>query len=114
MSNYVLDAERLARAQERLRQERETFDQRKQQEARWFNIRLRMGYLAAILLPSVMVVSVYILLNYVHFPRSVIGAASGALFIDTLGLVMSAWRLVLNPGSITRLEPVTKVGDDNS
>jgi hypothetical protein len=109
MSNHILDAERLERAQERLRQERETFDQRKLQAARWFNIRLRMGYLAAVLLPSVMALSVYFLINYEHFPSSVSAAASGALFVDTLGLVMSVWRLVLNPGSITNLEPVTKV-----
>ncbi len=73
MSGHIFDAERLQRAQERLRQERETFEQQKQPAARWFNIRLRMGYLAAILLPSVMAVSVYILMNYEHFPRSVLG-----------------------------------------
>ena len=32
---------------------------------------------------------------------------TGALFVDVLGLVISVWKVVLNPGSVTKLEPVT-------
>lgn len=107
MSDLASDPIRIEQAAERLRQESETFNQRKEQEARWFNLRLRMGYLAVVLLPAVMTLSSYVLLNHALFPASVLAATAGALFTDALGLVVAVWRLVLNPGSITKLEPVS-------
>lgn len=96
----------LLRLEERLRQERETFDQRKEQESRWFSLRLRMGYLAIVMLPAIAVVSAFILLNHINFDGAVVTSAGAALFVDILGLIASVWKVVLNPGSVTKLEPI--------
>ena len=45
MKTSSVSADALLRIEEGLRQERETFDQRKEQEARWFTLRLRMDTL---------------------------------------------------------------------
>lgn len=96
-----------ATSHERLRQERETFDQLKIHGERWFNLRLRMGYAALILIPSILIVSAVILFNFDRFPSSVVLAASGALFVDSLALFGSIWKIILDPGFMTRLAPVT-------
>lgn len=107
MRDTVRDAVIIVQANERLRQERETFDQHKEEAARWFTLRLRMGYGAVVLLPTIVILSAYILVNHSHFPQTVVTGAAGALFVDVLGLVISVWKVVLNPGSVTRLKPVT-------
>ena len=61
----------LERESEKLRQERETFDQWKKQENLWFVLRLVMGYSAVVLLFAIMVVSAYIVLKHSHFPSIV-------------------------------------------
>ncbi len=97
----------LERESEKLRQEKETFDQRKEQENRWFKLRLIMGYSAVVLLAAIMVVSSFIVLNYKEFPAFVVTAAGGALFGDVLGLLICVWKIVLNPNFMTKLEPAT-------
>lgn len=107
MNDTILNAVKIEQATERLRQERETFNHRKEQDARWFNLRLMMGYGAVVLLPTIGILSAYILINYSQFPQTIRTGAAGALFVDVLGLVISVWKVVLNPGSVTKLEPVT-------
>lgn len=99
----------LARATEQLRQERETFDQAKQHEGRWFVLRLVMGYAAVILLAAIMVVASYVLFNATQFPPAVVTAAGAALFVDVLGLLIAVWKIALNPNFYARLGPVTRV-----
>ena len=99
----------LERAVEQLRQEREIFQQRKLQEARWFSLRLVMGYASVILLVGIMAVASYILVNSNLFPASVVVSAGGALFADVLGLLIAVWKIVLNPSSITKLTPATEI-----
>jgi cytochrome b subunit of formate dehydrogenase len=77
------------RIKERLRQERETFDQHKEHENRWFHLRLVMGYSAAVLLIALMVVSSYILFNNTYFSNGVVTLAGAALFVDALGVVIT-------------------------
>lgn len=99
----------LARATEQLRQERETFDQAKQHEGRWFILRLVMGYASVMLLAAIMMVASYILFNASAFPGGVVTAAGGALFVDVLGLLVAVWKIALNPNFYARLGPVTQV-----
>ncbi|MEQ8690199.1 MAG: hypothetical protein RIC89_05095, partial [Pseudomonadales bacterium] len=103
-----VDASQLATIEERLRQERETFDQRKEQEGRWFSLRLRMGYTAVVLLPTVAIICGYILLNSNTFPAAVVTSAGAALFVDILGLVAAVFKLVFHERAVTKLEPVTE------
>jgi hypothetical protein len=99
----------LERAMEKLRQERETFNQQRMQEQRWFVLRLSMGYSAVALLIAIMAVASYILLRNNSFPVSVITAAGSALFVDVLGLLVGVWKIALNPTFLARLAPVTAV-----
>lgn len=99
----------VARATEQLRQERETFDQAKQHEGRWFVLRLVMGYSAVLLLGAIMAVASYVLFNSASFPASVVTAAGAALFVDVLGLLIAVWKIALNPNFYARLAPVTQI-----
>lgn len=103
----VLDAVRIEQATERLRQESETFNQRKSHEERWFRLRLSMGYASVVLLPTIVVICSFILYRYESFPGSVLAAAGSALFVDVVGLMLAVWKIVLNPGSVTKLDPVS-------
>jgi len=95
------------RLAESLRQERETFDQHKSQQAGWFSLRLWMGYIALIMLPSILLLSTFIVIKHNEFPSHIISLAAGALFVDLLGLFICVWKIVLNPGLVSRLTPVT-------
>lgn len=97
------------RALERLRQERETFNQLKAQEAQWFRLRLGMGYVAVVLLPAVALISSYILYEHKNYTDAVVTIAGAALFTDVLGLIITVWRIVLAPASTRKLSPVTKL-----
>ncbi|WP_041257318.1 hypothetical protein [Fibrella aestuarina] len=103
----ILTPIEIERASERIRQEKETFDQRKKQDNQWFVLKLVMGFFSVILLATVLIVSTYILMNNDKFPISVVTSAGAALFVDILGLIISVWKIVLNPDSVTKLEPVT-------
>lgn len=96
---------------ERLRQEKETFEQRRAQGERWFSLRLRMGYTAIILLPTIAAISGYIILNPANYSVATTTAAAAALFVDILGLLAAMWKVVLNPETVTRLDPVTETTD---
>lgn len=110
MNDIIPEAIRLEQATERLRQEAETFDQVKQHVERWFILRLVMGYVAVVALPSLLAVSSYIILHAEAFSPAVVTAASGALFVDGLGFIIAVWKIVLNPGSTSTLTPVTTIG----
>ena len=99
----------IARAAEMLRQERETFDQKKSQEERWFLLRLVMGYTSIGLLAVVIAIATLVLINNRIFPATVLSAAGAALFVDVVGLLIGVWKIALNPNFMTRLSPVTKV-----
>ena len=99
----------LARASEKLRQEQETFNQKKVHENRWFVLRLVMGYSSVMLLATIMVIASYILLNSKEFYMEVVVTAGGALFADILGLFIGVWKIALNPNFLTKLEPVTEI-----
>lgn len=108
MANNLLSPVAIERATEQLRQERETFNQAKDHEGRWFILRLVMGYSAVVLLGAVMVVASYILFNAAAFPGGVVTAAGAALFVDVLGLLIAVWKIALNPDFHAKLTPVTR------
>jgi len=97
----------LERAVEQLRQERDTFELRKAQEVRWFQLKLVMGYAAVALVIAVMFIAGYVLLGPRMFSPTVVNMAATALLVDVLGLFAAVWKIVLNPSSGTRLAPVT-------
>jgi hypothetical protein len=107
--NREFQSVRLRRAGEQLRQEREIFEQRKSQEARWFRLRLCMGYSSVALLAIVLIVASSILWNHSVFPNAVVISAGIALFTDILTLLLGVWKIVLNPSFSMKLSPTTNV-----
>jgi hypothetical protein len=95
------------RDDERLRQERETFDQHKSHENRWFALRLAMGYSSVAALLGVFLVCVYVFLNYSALPEVIVTSAAAAFFGDVVAAVVMVWRVVLNPDFMTSLAPLT-------
>lgn len=106
-AEFISEEIELLRAQEQLRQQRETFDQHKRQDSRWFLLKLVMGWTSVVLLPGIGFTCGYVIFNHQHFSSATVTAATAALFVDTLGLVMSVWRLVLGKGP----EPLQPIAD---
>lgn len=108
MTSQVESTLAIAQLQERLRQERETFNQKKSQDQKWFVVRIAMACIAVVLLPAIAVVSGYVLLNPGGLPDAVLLSAGGAFFVDALGLVIAIWKLVMGTGP-GELAPVTEI-----
>jgi hypothetical protein len=107
VTDITADTIAIEMAMQRLRQEQETFDQVKAHGERWFALRLRMGYVAVALMPTIAALCGYIVLNSTLYTVATVNMASGALLLDILGLLISVWKVVLNPGSVAKLSPVT-------
>jgi hypothetical protein len=106
MTDPVAEAIAIANAEEKLRQERETFDQRKEQDARYFKLRMTMGWIAVVLLPAIGITCGWIIFHPHDFTPGTVTVAITALLVDTLGLVISIFKIVMGSGPRT-LEPVT-------
>jgi hypothetical protein len=102
LATYEIDREI-----ERLRQERETFEQQRSQDERWFRLRLRMGYAAIVIFLGIMFSSIWILYHSEAFPPGIVKTAAGALFGDALALIIAVWKVIMNPKQTARLQPVT-------
>lgn len=98
MTSPTDDTIALARAAETLRQERETFDQRKAQDRRWHVQRLAMGWMAFAALPFIAAVCGWVIFNHEDFTPATVSLAAAALLVDTLGLVGAVWRGILGKG----------------
>lgn len=99
------------RALQRLEQEQATFEQKKMQDARWFILKLAMGVLAALIIPTIVGICASILLDQTQTESVKILAAS-TLFVDILGFAATLWRVVLNAASVTQLAPVTEAVEE--
>jgi len=97
------------RSLEELRQERETFEQAKSQGARWFTLRLRMGYVGILLLFAIAVIATYIVLHPDRYTETVVGIAATALLVDLVSLVVGIFKLVLQQNDAAQLRPVTRL-----
>jgi hypothetical protein len=102
----------LNRSIEALRQEKETFNQRKNHGERWFTLRERIGNAAIIFLSVIAIFCMGIILAWQYFPPAVVTGAAGVLFADVVGMVVGVWKTVIKPSSIAQLEPVTTVDQD--
>ena len=105
-------AVRLAQAEQRLAQERLVMQARLEKDRSTRRIQEAMGWLIVVMLPSVAVVCVVVMANYEHVPFSMVTSASGAFFVDIVGLVVAGWRTLLVRNLPDRpLEPVTEAPD---
>jgi hypothetical protein len=106
MTDPVAETIAIANAQERLRQERETFDQRRTQNARWFIIQQVMAWIAVVFLPGIALPCGWIIFHNSEFAAATVTVATSALLVDAFGFIFSIWKIVLGSGP-TPLEPVT-------
>ena len=97
----------LAQANERLRQERETFDQRKDQDRRAFLAQNAMSWVIIFTLPSILIAAACILIFHGDFDATTVKLAASALLVDGLGAAVSIYKS--NAGRMPRhiLSPVT-------
>jgi hypothetical protein len=102
----------LNRSREALRQEKETFNQRKDHGERWFAIREHIAKAAIIYLGVIAIFCMGIILAWQFFPPAVVTGAAGVLFADVVGVVIWVWKTVINPSSNPQLEPVTTLDQD--
>ncbi|MYS21559.1 YheO-like PAS domain-containing protein [Streptomyces sp. DvalAA-14] len=96
------------RERERLRQETETFETLKSQDAKWFRLQLIMGRTSVIVLPIVLVVSGIIIFDSGSFSDSARLATAPVILADIIGFYMSVGRVLM--GRRERLAPVTNIG----
>lgn len=101
------DKMKLAQAQERLRQESETFELAKRHRDQWHNIRRAMAVVVIVLLPAILGISSYVILQHDSFPEPVVTMAATALLVDALGLVLSMFKLTMSGQPKSELHPIT-------
>ncbi|UZK67330.1 hypothetical protein [Sphingomonas sp. M1-B02] len=87
------------RASERLRQERETFDQLKAHDSLWFKLRLTTGLVAIVALLVVLFVAARVVPTPSQYSETTITLASVAILADIAGLAGTVFLLVLRDGS---------------
>lgn len=100
------DAVVLAQAEERLRQEREVFDQQKAQDKKTFVLRLTMGWTAVVLLVAICAFAGYVIVNHRAYGTTTVTAATSALLVEALGIAGAIWRGTLGKGP-AELRPAT-------
>lgn len=96
------------REREIIRQQKETFDQIKVQDDRWFGLKLALGYYSIVMSVAILIVGCYILINNKDFSSATVKCAAGFIFVDLAGNIFFVWKIVLHPKSVAKLEPVTK------
>ena len=94
------------RSHERLRQERETFDQLKVHDAIWFKLKLATGTIAILAFIVVLFVASRVLLNPSAYSAATLATAAIAMIADIAGLVGLVFGLVFRDGS-GHLRPIT-------
>jgi purine-cytosine permease-like protein len=95
------------RRDERLRQERETFDQHKAHHSAWFGLRLTTGFVAIIALVVILCVAAIVVMSPGRYSGTVVTLAAVAILADIAALAGMALLLVLRDGS-GRLRPVAR------
>lgn len=85
----------ISREQEKLRQERSQFDANERRSERWFLLRLVMGWVSVPGLLALGCFAAWIMIHHDEFESAVVAMAGSALLVDSLGLFMFVWRIVL-------------------
>ena len=96
-----------ARATERLRQERETFDQLKAHDWWWFRLRLLTGLVAIGALLVVLFVAASVVLSPSYYAPTTVVLSAIAILADIAGLAGTVFLLVLRHGS-GNLRPIVE------
>ncbi|KRA65390.1 hypothetical protein ASD89_17640 [Caulobacter sp. Root656] len=97
---------------QQLRQEQEAFELNRNHAAKWFVLHLVMAYCSVVLVitfaAGLGAVLTFIVLSPERFSGMAVAAAAFGLAADLLGAVFAVWKLVLGPGSMQLLQPISK------
>ena len=93
---------------EALRQEQEAFELNRAQAAQWFMLRLILAYSSLVLAIGIGAILTFIVFAADRFSPLTVAAAAAGLCVDLLGACLAVWKLVLGPGSMIPLMPVSK------
>jgi hypothetical protein len=96
-----------ARAIERLRQERETFEVRKSQSRWWFALRFATVAVLLAIAVGVFVVGVWVLLSPSAYSPAVVKGSGIAIMLDLLAIGGATFAYTLRPASQPAFGPVT-------
>lgn len=97
----------LAEANERLRQERDTFNARLEEERRMRPIRVAMGWVTVVAYPAIAAAAGYVVFNNQDFNDATVLTSTSALLVESLGLAITSYRAVLGTAAKRTLAPVT-------
>ena len=109
----TLDRERLrlAAGQELLRQQHEIFHHNLLQDCRWNRLRRSMGWCSIVVLFGICFLCAYVLFKKSEFEPTTIKYAVGALFVDTIGLVVMVWKVTFGSKFVHKLSPTVDIRD---
>jgi predicted membrane protein len=99
------------RSAERLRQQRETFDQLKAHDASWFKLKFAAGASAIAVFVVTLIAALAILMDPSRYSIKAVEIVAYTLLADILALAGLVLGLVFRDASGT-LRPVTEEGDD--
>lgn len=97
----------LARAEERLRQEREAFDQLKRHDSVWFWLKVAAATIACLALPGVGITAAWIVFHPTDFSEATSAIAATTLLVDLLAFSAAIYKLLIGVGP-SKLDPVTQ------
>lgn len=106
MTDLTEETIRLGQFQERIRQERETFDRKKEKDKESFKLRMTMGWIACWMLPAIAVVCTLVLAFNRYFPDGAVTACAVGLLGEIVGCMVAVWRAFAS-NAPENLEPVT-------
>jgi hypothetical protein len=94
------------RAEEQLRQERETFEQHKWMAERQFLARQRMVGASFLILPAILAVAIWVFTHPERYPSLTIPAGA-AVFGTILCAMVFIWKTIVRPESNKPVHPIT-------
>lgn len=94
------------RSSERLRQERETFDQLKAHDAIWFKLKLAAGATAILGFAAILLVAAFILLQPTRYSADMLALGAYAMIADIVALIGVTIGMIFKDGS-RNLGPIT-------
>ena len=98
----------LAQANQRLTQEQKVFEQQLEHNRKVAQLQRRIGWVTAIMLPSIAIACIIIFFMYRTLPGAVVTAASVAFFTDVVGVMVAAYRGLMPTRSRADLSPTTR------
>lgn len=100
-----------ARALERLRQERETFEVRKSQSRWWFGLRFATVSVLLAIAVGIFLLGAWVLLSPGRYSPAVMTACGIAMMLDLLAIAGATFTNILPPAAQPAFGPVTTEPD---